>query len=71
MQQGKRTVFFVDAAHFVLGGFFATLWSLSRQWVKAPSGRQRLNVLAALNALIPIYVEDCALFFQCFSLEAA
>jgi transposase len=44
-------VFFVDAAHFVLGGFVATLWSLVRQWVKTPSGRQRFNVLAALNAI--------------------
>lgn len=44
-------MFFVDAAHFVLGGFLATLWSLSRQWVKAPAGRQRFNVLAALNAI--------------------
>jgi transposase len=44
-------VFFVDAAHFVLGGFVATLWSLAREWVKAPSGRQRFNVLAALNAV--------------------
>ena len=50
-QEGKRTVFFVDAAHFVLGGFLATLWSLARVWIKAPSGRQRFNVLAALNAI--------------------
>lgn len=50
-RQGERTVFFIDAAHFVLGGFLATLWSLTRQWVKAPSGRQRFNVLAALNAI--------------------
>jgi len=44
-------MFFVDAAHFVLGGFWATLWSVTRQWVKAPSGRQRFNVLAAFNAM--------------------
>jgi transposase len=50
-QRGERTVFFVDAAHFVLGGFLATLWSLGRCWVKAPAGRQRFNVLGALNAI--------------------
>lgn len=42
---------FVDAAHFVFGAFLGYLWCCVRFWVKAPSGRQRLNVLAALNAV--------------------
>jgi transposase len=50
-QAGKRTVFFVDAAHFVLAPFLGFLWSFRRLFVRAPSGRQRFNVLAALNAL--------------------
>jgi transposase len=41
----------VDAAHFVFGAFACILWCWSRLWVRAPSGRQRLNVLGALNAL--------------------
>ena len=48
---GQRAVFFVDAAHFVLGPFLGWLWSLSRVFVRAPAGRQRFNVLGALNAL--------------------
>ncbi len=48
---GKRTVYFVDAAHFVLGAFLGFLWSVSRILVKTPSGRQRFNVLGALNAI--------------------
>jgi transposase len=48
---GKRTVYFLDAAHFVLGAFLGFLWSLSRLFVKTPSGRQRFNVLGALNAI--------------------
>ena len=48
---GKRAVFFVDAAHFVLAPFLGYLWSRTRLWLKAPSGRQRLNVLGALNAM--------------------
>jgi transposase len=48
---GKRTVHFVDSAHFVLGGFLGFLWSLTRILVKTPSGRQRFNVLGALNAI--------------------
>jgi transposase len=48
---GKRAVYFVDAAHFVLGAFLGYLWSMVRLFVKTPSGRQRLNVLGALNAV--------------------
>jgi transposase len=48
---GKRAVFFVDAAHFVLAPFLGFLWSLTRIFIKAPAGRQRFNVLGALNAL--------------------
>lgn len=49
-QQGKRHVFFMDAAHFVLQPFLGFLWCFTRVFIQAPSGRQRLNVLAALHA---------------------
>ena len=48
---GKREVYFVDAAHFVLGAFLGYLWSFVRVFVRTPSGRQRFNVLGALNAI--------------------
>ena len=48
---GRRTLFFVDSAHFVLGAFLGYLWSLTRIFVRTPSGRQRFNVLGALNAV--------------------
>ena len=44
-------MFFVDAAHFVLGSFLGWLWSMRRVFVRASSGRQRYNVLGAINAL--------------------
>lgn len=50
-QAGQRAVFFVDAAHFVLAPFLGFLWSLTRVFIKAPAGRQRFNVLGALNAM--------------------
>ncbi len=50
-QAGKRAVFFVDAAHFVLAPFLGFLWSLVRVFIPAPAGRQRFNVLGALNAV--------------------
>lgn len=48
---GKRAVYFVDAAHFVLSAFLGYLWSSTRIFIKAPSGRQRFNVLGAINAI--------------------
>ena len=48
---GKREVFFVDAAHFVLAPFLGFLWSVARLFIRAPAGRQRFNVLGALNAV--------------------
>jgi transposase len=48
---GQRHVFFVDAAHFVFGTFLCCLWSFARLFVRAASGRQRLNVLGAFNAI--------------------
>lgn len=50
-QAGKRAVFFVDAAHFVLAPFLGFLWCLKRIFIQAPAGRQRFNVLGALNAM--------------------
>lgn len=50
-QAGARAVFFVDAAHFVLAPFLGFLWSVTRIFIQAPSGRQRFNVLGALNAI--------------------
>jgi len=41
----------MDAAHFVFAPFLGIVWCFERLFVKAPSGRQRLNVLAALNAV--------------------
>ncbi len=47
----KRAVFFVDAAHFVMGAFLGMIWCFQRVFIKAPSGRKRFNVLGALNAI--------------------
>lgn len=50
-KQGIRHVFFVDAAHFVMHPFLGFVWCFVRQFIKAPSGRQRFNVLGALHAI--------------------
>ncbi|WP_172456661.1 helix-turn-helix domain-containing protein, partial [Microcystis aeruginosa] len=44
-KEGKRAVFFVDAAHFVMGAFLGFVWCFERLFVKSPSGRKRFNVL--------------------------
>jgi transposase len=50
-REGQRVVYFMDAAHFVLAPFLGFLWSVARIFIPAPCGRQRFNVLGALNAI--------------------
>jgi DDE superfamily endonuclease len=40
----------MDAAHCVFAPVLGMIWCFTRLFVKAPAGRQRLNVLAAVNA---------------------
>jgi len=46
---GKVKLFFVDASHFVMGGFSGAIWAKVRRYVQTACGRQRYNVLGALD----------------------
>ena len=48
--RAERKVFFVDAAHFVMGAFLGMIWCFARVLVKTPPGRQRYNVLGAIDS---------------------
>ena len=50
-QAGRREVFFIDAAHFVFNPLLEFLWSFTRLFLPAESGRKRFKVLGALNAI--------------------
>ena len=50
-QAGQRAVLFMEAAHVVFAPWLGIVWCVQRLFVTAPSGRHRLNVLAALNAI--------------------
>jgi len=50
-KEGKRAVYFVDAAHFVHRAYLGFLWCFQRIFMASPSGRKRFNVLGAINAL--------------------
>lgn len=50
-QQGQKVLLFMDAAHFVLSNFCCLLWCVERLFIRSGSGRNRINVLGALNAL--------------------
>jgi transposase len=56
---GKRVVYFADAVHFVYGAFVACLWSLTRIFVPTPSGRNRYNVLGAIDAISHDLITVC------------
>lgn len=48
---GRGHIFFVDAAHFVMGSFLCAIWSAVRLFIRGASGRQRYSVLGAWNAV--------------------
>jgi len=48
---GNGHVFFVDAAHFVMGAFLCCVWCLVRLLIRGGSGRKRYSVLGAWNAV--------------------
>jgi transposase len=48
---GEGHVFFVDAAHFVMGAFLCCVWCLVRLFIRGGSGRKRYSVLGAWNAV--------------------
>jgi transposase len=50
-EKGNCVLLFLDAAHFVLEPFICKIWSLTRKFVKASAGRNRINVLGAVNAI--------------------
>jgi transposase len=50
-QRLRRVVCFVDAAHFVHGAFLGYLWCFTRLLIRGPSGRERFNVLGAIDAV--------------------
>jgi transposase len=50
-QNGKCHLLFMDAAHFILQPFICALWCVTRLFIRASAGRNRINVLGAVNAL--------------------
>jgi transposase len=50
-QKGEMHLLFVDAAHFILQPFLCCLWCITRVFIKASAGRNRINVLGAVNAI--------------------
>jgi transposase len=48
---GNGHVFFVDAAHFVMGSFLCCVWCRVRLFIRGGSGRKRYSVLGAWNAV--------------------
>lgn len=58
-KKAGRVVYFVDAVHFVYGVFVACLWCLKRIFVPTPSGRNRYNILGAIDAVTHDFISVC------------
>jgi hypothetical protein len=50
-KSGERAVFFIDTAHFVHRAYLGFVWCFTRIFIASPSGRQRFNLLGAVNAI--------------------
>jgi transposase len=50
-QNGEIYLLFGDTAHFVRGAFLCCLWCITRLFIKSPSGRERINVIGAVDAI--------------------
>ena len=50
-RKGEKVLLFVDAAHFVLSHFCCMMWCVKRLFLPSGAGRNRINVLGALNAV--------------------
>ena len=50
-QSGKCRLLFSDAVHFTLSSFVCNVWSRERIYLKTAAGRNRLNVLGAVDAV--------------------
>ena len=49
----------MDAAHFVLNPYLCAVWCGVRLFIKAPAGRQRLNVVGAVNDISKQIITLC------------
>ena len=58
-KEGKRIVYFADAAHFVHGAFIACVWCIVRIFMPTPSGRGRYNVLGVIDAITHNFISVC------------
>ncbi len=50
-QNGECHLLFLDAAHFILQPFICALWCVARLFIKGSAGRNRINILGAVNAI--------------------
>lgn len=50
-KKGECHLLFMDAAHFILQPFICALWCVTRLFIRASAGRNRINVLGAVNAI--------------------
>jgi transposase len=50
-KNGTSHLLFMDASHFILQPFVCALWCVTRWFIKASAGRNRINVLGVVNAI--------------------
>lgn len=67
-REEKVHLLFMDAAHFTLHPFLCSLWCIARVFLKASAGRNRINVLGAVNAItkrVSVYTNTTYICANC------
>lgn len=61
-EKGECHLLFMDGVHFVMSAFVTVVWCFNRVFIKSSSGRNRINLLGAINAktreIISVYNES-------------
>jgi hypothetical protein len=64
-QKGECHLLFMNAAHFILQPFVCALRCVTRLFIKASSGRNRINVSGVVNAIAKEVLTLCNHLYQC------
>ncbi len=62
-KEGKRKLFFMDAAHFTLEAFLCHVWCKEPLYLRSGAGRNRFNVLGCINPFTFDFIESHSMVY--------
>ena len=62
-KEGKRKLFFMDAAHFTLEAFLCHVWCKEPLYLRSGAGRNRFNVLGCIDPIAFDFIESHSMVY--------